>query len=162
MSIDTRRAINYEQESRVYECCMMANKEKIQQYEHFLNNILKQDLKEELERRDKLYEEIANYSQLKQTIDCIIQTASVEGLRTQVDLGSNFYVQAHISDVSYIYLNVGLGIHLELTLEEALSFINKRMNILNEKVTCSNKKSAKIKGDIRYVYELLRQLQGLC
>lgn len=140
---------------------MMASKEKIQNYEHFLNNVLRQDLKEELERRDKLYQDIADHSQLKQSINCIIQAESNEGLRTQVDLGSNFYVQAHIPDVSRIYVNVGLGIHIELTLEEALVFIDKRLKILNEKVSTSTKKSAKIKGDIRYVYELLRQLQGL-
>lgn len=140
---------------------MMAHTEKIQQYEHFLSNVLRQDLKEELERRDKLFEDIANHSQLKQTIDCILLANCDEGLRTQVDLGSNFYVQAHVPDVSHIYVNVGLGIHIELTLEEAQTFIDKRLKILNKKVQQSTKKSAKIKGDIKYVYELLKQLQGL-
>ena len=64
-------------------------------------------------------------------------------------------------DVNHIYVNVGLGIHVQLTLNEALDFIEKRIKILNEKVSLSTKKSAKIKGDIRYVYELLKQLQGL-
>lgn len=49
-----------------------------------------------LEERDKLYEDIAAHSQLKQTINCIIEAPNSEGLRTQVDIGSNFYVQAHV------------------------------------------------------------------
>lgn len=50
-----------------------------------------------LEERDKLFEDIAAHSQLKQIINCIIEAPpEEEGLRTQVDLGSNFYVQAHV------------------------------------------------------------------
>lgn len=139
----------------------MADREKVERYEHFLNNVLKEDLKRVLEERDKLYEDIAAYSQLKQTIECLLQTPCEEGLRTQVDLGSNFYVQAHVPAVSKIYVNVGLGFHVELTLQEALSFIDKKLKILNTKVTESSKQSAKIKGKIRFVYEGLREIEGL-
>lgn len=58
-------------------------------------------------------------------------------------------------------MNIGLGFHLELTLQEALAFIDKKIAILNEKVAESTKKSAKIKGQIRFVYEGIRELQQL-
>ncbi|XP_050686295.1 protein UXT-like [Eriocheir sinensis] len=139
----------------------MAGPEKIEKYEQLLNNVLRENLRIVLEERDKLYEDIAAHSQLKQTINCIIEAPNSEGLRTQVDLGSNFYVQAHVPDPSRIYVNIGLGFHLELTLQEALSFIDKKLAILNEKVAESTKKSAKIKGQIRFVYEGIRELQQL-
>lgn len=120
---------------------MMADREKLEKYEHFLNNVLREDLRLVLENRDKLYEDIAAHSQLKQVIDCINEVPHEEGLRTQVDLGSNFYVQSHVPDVSRIYVNVGLGFHLELTLQEALTFIDKKLEILNAKLSESTKKS---------------------
>lgn len=58
-------------------------------------------------------------------------------------------------------MNVGLGFHVELTLQEALTFIDKKLVILNEKVSESTKKSAKIKGQIKFVYEGIRELQQL-
>ncbi|XP_069178159.1 protein UXT [Procambarus clarkii] len=113
------------------------------------------------QNRDKLYEDIAAHSQLKQVIDCINEVPHEEGLRTQVDLGSNFYVQSHVPDVSRIYVNVGLGFHLELTLQEALTFIDKKLEILNAKLSESTKKSSKIKGQIKFVCEAIRELQGI-
>lgn len=64
-------------------------------------------------------------------------------------------------DPSRIYVNIGLGFHLELTLQEALTFIDKKLAILNDKVAESTKKSARIKGQIRFVYEGIRELQQL-
>lgn len=64
-------------------------------------------------------------------------------------------------DPSRIYVNVGLGFHVELTLQEALAFIDKKLGILNEQVAESTKKSAKIKGQIKFVYEGIRELQLL-
>ncbi|XP_076069654.1 protein UXT-like isoform X2 [Oratosquilla oratoria] len=135
--------------------------EKIKKYEHFLNDVLRKDLMVVLEERDKLYESIAEFSQLKQTIKCIQDSSTEDGLRSQVDLGSNFYVQAHVPDVSYIYVDVGLGFHVELTLDEAVKFSQKKIDILTKKVEESTKKSAKIKAQIKFVLEGLRELQKL-
>ncbi|KAK8396008.1 hypothetical protein O3P69_005234 [Scylla paramamosain] len=112
----------------------MADPEKIEKYEHLLNNVLRENLRIVLEERDKVYEDIAAHSQLKQMITCIIESPDQEGLRTKVDLGSNFYVQAHVPDTSRIYVNVGLGFFLELTLQEALGFIDKKLELLNVKL----------------------------
>ncbi|KAK8727848.1 hypothetical protein OTU49_009482, partial [Cherax quadricarinatus] len=78
------------------QCIMMADREKLVKYEHFVNNVLREDLRILLEDREKLYENIAALSQLKQIIICISEDPHEEGLRTQVDLGSNFYIQAHV------------------------------------------------------------------
>lgn len=137
----------------------MADPDKIEKYEHLLNNVLRENLRIVLEERDKVYEDIATHSQLKQTITCIIEAPEKEGLRTQVDLGSNFYVQAQVPDTSRIFVNVGLGFYVELTLQEALGFIDKKLELLNVKLSESSNKSAKIKGQIKFVYEGIRELQ---
>ena len=74
----------------------MAISEKISRYENFLNDTLRDDLKKELTSRDSLFEDVAAYTQLRQTINCMQELPKEEGLRTQVDIGCNFYVQAHV------------------------------------------------------------------
>ncbi|KAF7695686.1 protein UXT [Silurus meridionalis] len=134
--------------------------EKVLQYESFINDVLKRDLQKVLEQRDGVYEKISQYLQLKNTIKSIQETGSKE-LKTDVDLGCNFYVQAHVPDTSRIFVAVGYGFFLELTLSEALTFIEKKTGQLTEYSDVLSKDAAKIKAHIRMVLEGLRELQGL-
>ena len=52
--------------------------------------------RKEVVYRDTLCEKVAVYSQLGQTLDCIDKVDTSDGLRTQINLGSNFYAQAHM------------------------------------------------------------------
>ncbi|TTB56401.1 Protein UXT [Bagarius yarrelli] len=134
--------------------------EKVLQYESFINDVLKRDLQKVLEQRDGVYEKIAQYLQLKNTIKSMQETDSKE-LKTDVDLGCNFYVQAHVPETSRIFVAVGYGFFLELTLSEALAFIEKKTNHLTEYSEFLTNDAAKIKAHIRLVLEGLRELQGL-
>ncbi|KAL4646291.1 protein UXT [Arapaima gigas] len=134
--------------------------EKVLQYETFVNEVLKRDLQRVLEERDSVYEKIAQYLQLKNTIESL-QEAGNKELKTEVDLGCNFYVQAHISDSTTIFVAIGYGFFVELTLPEALKFIEKKTNQLTGYTETLTKDSAKIKANIRMVLEGLRELQGL-
>ncbi len=48
-------------------------------------------------------------------------------MKTKVDLGCNFYCQANIEDPSRIFVEIGLGFYLELTLDEAEKFVNTKV-----------------------------------
>ncbi|XP_048872691.1 protein UXT [Brienomyrus brachyistius] len=133
---------------------------KVLQYETFINEVLKRDLQKVLEQRDEVYEKIAQYLQLKNTIESLQEAGSKE-LKTEVDLGCNFYVQAHVPDSSTIFVAVGYGFFVEFTLPEALKFIEKKTNQLTKYTEALTKDSAKIKANIRLVLEGLRELQGL-
>ncbi|KAL2103436.1 hypothetical protein ACEWY4_000304 [Coilia grayii] len=134
--------------------------EKVLQYETFINEVLKRDLQKVLEQRDGVYEKIAQYLQLKNTIESI-QNAGSNDLKTEVDIGCNFYVQAHVPDASKIFVAVGYGFFVELTHAEALKFIEKKTSQLTAYSEALTKDSAKIKANIRMVLEGLRELQGL-
>ncbi|XP_026879361.1 protein UXT [Electrophorus electricus] len=133
---------------------------KVLQYETFLDDVLKRDLQTVLEQRDGVYEKIAQYLQLKNTIKSIQEAGSKE-LKTDVDLGCNFYIQAHVPDASKIFVAVGYGFFVELTHSEALTFIEKKTSQLTEYSEVLSKDAAKIKANIRMVLEGLRELQGL-
>ncbi|XP_051865820.1 protein UXT [Pristis pectinata] len=133
---------------------------KVLEYEAFVNDVLKRDLKKVLEQRDEVYEQIAQYLQLKNVIERV-QESEEQRLKMEVDLGCNFYVQAKVPDVSKIFLLVGYGFYVELTLPEALRFIEKKSQHLTEVAEKLSKDSAKIKGNIRMVLEALCELQGI-
>ncbi|XP_056452027.1 protein UXT [Gadus chalcogrammus] len=138
----------------------MASRDKILQYESFISDVLKRDLQKVLEQRDGVYEKISQYLQLKNTIQRLQESGDSE-LKTEVDLGCHFYVQAHVEDSSRVFVAVGYGFFVEMSHAEALRFIEKKTRQLNAFTELLTKDSAKIKANIRMVLEGLRELQGL-
>lgn len=134
---------------------------KVLEYERFVNEKLKEDLGVILEQRDKTYQQIAEYLQLKTTVEKLKESNLSEGLKTKVDLGCNFYVQANVPDSSKIFVFIGYGFFLEMTHDEALKFIGKRTKLLNEHVDKLTEDAAKVKANIRLVLEGLRELQNI-
>jgi len=136
--------------------------EKITRYENFLNETLKKDLFSVMEARDRVYEEQAEYLKLKTVIEKISASPSVkDGLKAKVDLGCNFYAQALVDDPSMIFLDVGLGFHVQLTLPEALTTIDVKTKHLNEKAERLTESANKIKAQIRIVMEGIRELSNI-
>ncbi|TDH11028.1 hypothetical protein EPR50_G00081890 [Perca flavescens] len=64
-------------------------------------------------------------------------------------------------DPSRIFVAVGYGFFVEMNLDEALRFIDKKTSQLTAFTETLTKDSAKIKANIRMVLEGLRELQGL-
>jgi len=141
----------------------MAISEKVLKFETFLNETLRPDLKSTLEERDKIYEEIAEYLSLKNSIEAIKVSDLPQGqpLKTKVDIGCNFYAKAVVKNPQKVFVDVGLGFFVELTHDEALAFIEKKTKFLEIKTERLTKDSTKIKANIKLVLQGLRELQGL-
>ncbi|CAG8454883.1 2891_t:CDS:2 [Ambispora gerdemannii] len=133
---------------------------KIAQYESFLNDKLKPDLKKTLDLRDAVYDQITEYLKLKTQIRVITENQLTE-LKTMVDLGTNFYVQAKVPDTMYIFVNVGFGFHVQLTLVEAIEFIDRKEKVLQRKAEQYTKKASNIKANIKLVLEALTEIMKL-
>ncbi|KAI3879317.1 hypothetical protein MKX03_031786 [Papaver bracteatum] len=78
---------------------------KVQRYEDFVDSRLKPDLMRAIAER---FAAILTYKN------------AVMSLRTLVNLGSEVYMQADV----HIFVDVGLGFHVEFTWPEALEFIS--------------------------------------
>lgn len=137
--------------------------QKILLYEEFLNERLRSDLDKVLRQRDEVCGEIAEYNQLKTTVELLISQVQAQGaakpLKTMVDLGCNFYSHAKVEDPSMIFVSIGLGFHLEMTLSEAVSFIDSKVLRLTERSNQLSEQAALINGRIKLVMETLRELQ---
>lgn len=134
-------------------------KKKIVRYEEFINERLRVDLRHVLDARDAVRENIAEYLQLRNVLESIESSAVQGDVKTLVDLGANFYMQAKIPDASRVMIFVGLGLFLELTLGEARTFIDGKMEQLNARDRLLSKQATEINARIKIVLEGLRELQ---
>ena len=136
--------------------------DKVQVYEKFLNEKLRSDLKRAMEEQEKIYSEIAEYLQIKDTAQKL-QTTRTDGkkLNTKVDLGCNFYANAVVEDCSKIFVAVGYGFFLEMKLDECIRFVDKKVKQLDILVKELDEKVAEIKANIKFVLEGLKEIQNL-
>ncbi|XP_046845363.1 protein UXT homolog [Xenia sp. Carnegie-2017] len=134
--------------------------DKVRKYEEFINDCLKADLRKVHELRDKLYSNIADYLQLKTTIEKI-KFFDGGKMKTQVDLGCNFYCQAEVKDTKLILVAVGYGFYVEFTLNEAENFIDQKVEYLTKQAEMLSKDSSKIKAHIKVALQGLSELQML-
>ena len=141
----------------------MVEIDKVARYEAFLNETLLNDLRSVLKLRDKVFEEQAEFVALRNSIDAIKRADLVdrEPLKTKVDLGCNFYCQANVPDPSKIFVAVGLGFFVELTLDEALNFIDRKEKSLTAEAEKLTKDCVKLKAQRKLVLGGLRELQNI-
>ena len=65
---------------------------------------------------------VEQYEVLRTNIQMMKKEEEKE-LKSLVNIGSEVYMQARCPEKKYIYVNVGLGFHVQFTLDEALAFI---------------------------------------
>ncbi|KAG8199415.1 hypothetical protein JTE90_000283 [Oedothorax gibbosus] len=135
---------------------------KITEYETYLNEVLREDLKHVLAQREVLCQEVLELEQLKTVIERLQEAElNKQTIKTRVDLGCNFYVHANVNDTKYIFVKTGLDIFVQFTSEEATKFIDKKVDFLKKKIEKTLKASSEINAHIQIVLQGLRELQNL-
>ncbi|KAI1287379.1 Protein UXT [Halotydeus destructor] len=134
---------------------------KVLEYETFLNETLRKDLARVEELAEKCFAELENYLQIQTFVKQLKEKTygPSDKLKVQSDIGSNFYVQCVIPDAKKIFVYCGLGFYVELSLDEAMRFIEKKEVYLRSKLEIYGNQENKIKAHIKLVLEGLRELQ---
>jgi len=132
----------------------------VQRYQQFIETKLKVHLKQTLDQRDAVYTKLAQYVELSKNLT-LIKSSSLSKLKTQVNIGSDFYLQAVIPDCSLVTVEIGLGFFVELQLDEAISFISDKQQQLEKQVESYSKKAAVISSQIKMIYEGIAELLRL-
>ena len=135
-----------------------ARTSKVIKYERFVNERLKSDLKTVLECRSKLLSQITSYENLKTCIEKIKLTPTGE-IKVLSDLGCNFYCKAKLLDTSKIFVEIGLGFFVELTLDEAHHFCEKKLSMIKRDCEVITEEATQINAKIRIVLEALNEIQ---
>eukprot|EP01126_Amoeba_proteus_P040093 TRINITY_DN4261_c0_g2_i1.p1 TRINITY_DN4261_c0_g2~~TRINITY_DN4261_c0_g2_i1.p1 ORF type:complete len:149 (+),score=30.00 TRINITY_DN4261_c0_g2_i1:117-563(+) len=135
-------------------------RQKITQFEAFVNEKLKVDLQKSLLERDKIYSEISAYLEVRNTI-VLLKESKQTRMKTLVNLGNDFFVQATVPDTEKIFVNLGLGFYVECTLDEALEKIEAIEKFYNQKAENLTNQVVSIKGRIKLMLHGIDQLMAL-
>ncbi|KAI5059566.1 hypothetical protein GOP47_0025885 [Adiantum capillus-veneris] len=133
---------------------------KVQKFEGFLEEKLKPDLVHVVAQRDKALEEQKVFSDLSKNIKHLEQQ-KLRKLKSLVNLGSEVYAQAEVPDTSRIFVDIGLGFHVEFTWPEALQFISMKEASLAKQIEERTHQIANIKAQIKLVGEGIKELLNL-
>mmetsp|Transcript_79094 Transcript_79094/g.209771 ORF Transcript_79094/g.209771 Transcript_79094/m.209771 type:complete len:172 (+) Transcript_79094:41-556(+) len=135
---------------------------KIAEYEDFVEKVLKAELQRSLEAFRREAAVLEQCRELRENIDLLVRDGVTE-LETMVELGCQFYVNAFVPDTSRIFVDVGLGFRLELTLEEAREFLEHKEACLRSGLELRKRKTASVKADIHealHLLDLMLQVQS--
>ncbi|KAJ1697428.1 hypothetical protein LUZ63_005940 [Rhynchospora breviuscula] len=135
-------------------------KEKVQRYEEFVDNRLKPDLVKAINERDKVFHQQKMFLDLKKNIENL-EKNGITSLRSMVNLGSEVYMQAEVPDTRHIFVDIGLGFHVEFTWSEAMQFISVKEARLARQIEEYTHLIANIKAQIKLVCEGIRELLQL-
>lgn len=137
----------------------MAVQEKIKEYQNFVEETLKSDLKE-IEK--SLNEKVAQYKdwdEVKLMVDVVKEFKNKDhDMLLQVNIYKDIFVNGEISDYERTYINVGLGIILEMDCEEATRYSNIRQNLLKKEISHFRKLAVEVKVHIKMVLLAISEL----
>ncbi|OWM70268.1 protein UXT homolog [Punica granatum] len=131
--------------------------EEVRKCEEFIDCKMKPSLVRATVERNKLFEQQKIFSDLRKNIENL-QKNSITNLRTMVNIGSEVYMQAEVSDTQRIFVDIGYGFHVEFTWDEALNYIPLREELLARQIEECTCRIVRIKADIKRIHEGIRQL----
>ncbi|KAM0846879.1 hypothetical protein ACQ4PT_055391 [Festuca glaucescens] len=131
--------------------------EKVKKFEDFVDRRLKPDLVNAIAQRDNLFQQQKTFLDLKRNIENL-EKNGVTSMRSMVNIGSEVYMQAEVPDTRHIFVDIGLGFHVEFTWQEALQFISVREARLARQIHEYTHLIAGIKAQIKMVCEGIREL----
>lgn len=137
----------------------MSKQKSTEEIEACINDQLKVELRNSEKALGKNNEDIMEYMQLEQTIE-FLRNHKSDGFKTQVDTGSNMFMEASVEKIEPILVNIGLNVYLELSIEEALKFSQQKVKILNNESDVLREQSLKLRAEIKILLMYLAERNG--
>jgi prefoldin alpha subunit len=106
-------------------------REKLKEYSSFIDSTLHPELQKAVSAREETEADIREHQELHDKLAVIIRDREKEPLEAMVNLGDELvYCKAEVQDASTVFVDVGLGFFVELTVDEAMPVIRKRIAFL--------------------------------
>ena len=135
---------------------------KIQKFEDKITFEMRPQMDFVAKRRDVIYEEIAEYLKLKHTLE-MLKKEKMKKFTTRIDIGCNIFVQAEVEEdlkTQKVMVALSKDFFVELSWDEALSYIAKKEEALNKRADHLTKKLNEIRAHIVFIQEAIRELMG--
>ncbi|KAL6753865.1 hypothetical protein V8C86DRAFT_3139544 [Haematococcus lacustris] len=133
---------------------------KVLEYERFVNDVLKEDLRKSIQLKTDLLGELKDYEDLEANL-LLLQREGLQQLKSQVELGMGVRCEALVPDTSNVFINIGLGFHAEVALADAPRVIALRKVALAAQVARVLQQCGEIRANIKLTEGALAQLQQL-
>jgi len=144
---------------------------RITEYGNFISRTLQPQLQTAVDAREETEAEISEYARLQTKLRRILseqesitvgsgdRRSAAAPINTIVDIAHGaVYCNATIPNPRTIYVDVGFGFHIEMTLPEAMAFIDKRINYLDTEVLKHRSNvAATVAKDVENALEMLEE-----
>mmetsp|Transcript_13309 Transcript_13309/g.33737 ORF Transcript_13309/g.33737 Transcript_13309/m.33737 type:complete len:159 (+) Transcript_13309:100-576(+) len=136
--------------------------QKIAYFDNFIHQRLQPDLDAACERRDGVFKEIAEYTQLRQNV-AVLRARQPAGrpLETRADLGMDFYVTAVVDDCEKIVVDIGLGVFVEMGWDEVEAAAKRREDFLGRRGEALTTRITEIQAHMKLLLNYLAQLKSV-
>ncbi|GAM26880.1 hypothetical protein SAMD00019534_100550, partial [Acytostelium subglobosum LB1] len=104
---------------------LQEREQSIDYYRHYLNDTLNVNLEHMLQHKQRIHDDLQTLLELRSNLELMIEGHMTE-LKTMLNLGCECYAKAKVPDTSKIYINIGLDISVQMTLQEAVDFTKDR------------------------------------
>lgn len=126
--------------------------------ENFIDDVLQRDLRQTKEKRDKILQDICDMGMLIEHLKLLNQMEDRKEIEALTLLGCESFAYANILDKNKIFILLGYEFYVEMTLDEALSFLEKKIELYEKKLTYWNKKVAHVKAHIQILMQAISSL----
>ena len=133
---------------------------KARAYEVLINEVLKVQLGRVLDERDGVHERIVQCLELRTNMSTVL-SQGMGSMKTMFNLGCEFYVQAHVPDTRWMYVDVGLGCRAQMTPTEAIAFSQAREARLAARADALTARATDLKARIKLVIGALDELMHI-
>lgn len=107
--------------------------EKMEEYSQFVTQKLRPELERAEKSRDETRREMKEYDDLFQRLTGFKKEA-IKEINTVVDLGHGTLFCNARGELDSIYVHVGMGFHVQMTIAEAIPFVKRRLTFLETNV----------------------------
>lgn len=133
---------------------------KVEVYSNFVASRLRPELDLAEQSRKETKDEISGYKDLEGRLRYFKENEVTE-YESTVDLGYRTISCSAIGSATKIHVHVGMGFHVEMTIEEAIRFVKKRMNFLeNDVLKRKERKVRETTDHIIVASSILDELKG--
>lgn len=144
----------------------------ISSYTRAVERRLRPGLDSAIAARDAAYAGLAEAEQMSSALDVLDAVASTpaeEGamdehgdpaprLRTRVNVGEEFYADAEVTRLEPVVVEVGLGVLVEMTREEARVVVERRREAMEKEAEKQNQRIAAVQAHLKSVVKHLEEL----
>ncbi|KNC49482.1 uncharacterized protein AMSG_05498 [Thecamonas trahens ATCC 50062] len=132
--------------------------EKVDEYHRFLEDVLRPQLEVRERELAAVRAEEAAVGRVEETLATLVDRR-MGSLETVVDMGAGCGMRAEVESVSKVFVHVGLGFHVEMTLPEAQAWAVARREVIAADLDRRIRAVAETRAHIRVAMATIRELR---